>query len=144
MPRWWKEEYDPGKHRNKMVTGYSESYEEDYRPNDNLKKRHVIFVEVARFTFIFFSLTELAVAITYFDKKVHPSQRIRMGGDSWEFQRWYERLPPGLNNSHNRPKVVKALHAAWRHFDKDAEYQPVVLTLVHLKTLAVHPDPRPL
>jgi hypothetical protein len=34
------------------------------------------------------------------------------GGDHWEYQPWQSRLPAGINNRHNRAKVLSALESA--------------------------------
>ncbi|HVT33293.1 MAG TPA: hypothetical protein VHE32_11630 [Rhodanobacteraceae bacterium] len=72
----------------------------------------VLVVVVGRFRLEFLSSAQLEAAIAYFRS---PSETTRMpagGGDHWEFQRWQSRLPAGINNSHNRPKVLAALDSA--------------------------------
>lgn len=128
MARWWKENYDASKHVNQMdglpieIDGGAPELP---RPDD-LAPCHVVFVEVARFTFTFFSLDELHECLGFYERRVHPSSRRHIGGaDHWELERWFERLPAGLNNDHNRPKVVAALRSASAEFSVDPCYRPV-------------------
>jgi len=46
-----------------------------------------------------------------------PSSRLSVGSaDSWEMQRWCERLPMYLSEEPKRQKIVKALTSALEHF----------------------------
>ena len=75
-------------------------------------------VRVASFTFRFASLEQLRDCHAYYDAKLHPSSRIshsellKGGGDRFETQRWFERLPMHLLEEPKRQKVVKALAEA--------------------------------
>ena len=128
MARWWKEPYDPQKHGNAMPDIIGERYPSDggHRADGGLLPEHVIFVRVARFTFLFLSLEQLRACLAYFERKLHPSSRLPIGGaDHWEVQRWFDRLPRGLMNEHKRPKVVNALRTALEEYERDSDYRPV-------------------
>jgi hypothetical protein len=75
------------------------------------------FVRVCGFTFEFWSIGHIAVALDYFRRKVHPSSRV--GGNWGEHdvtQRWFERLPLRLQESGRRERVVTALEQARAKF----------------------------
>jgi hypothetical protein len=70
-------------------------------------------VAVASFTFRFVSIAQIRDCLFYYEQKTHPSSRIlTSGGDHWEFERWFERLPMYLLEDAKRAKVVKALRRA--------------------------------
>lgn len=116
MPRIHIEQFDEKIHRNHMpevescisFTGY------------------VIVVEVGRYRLEFLSLTQLAAAIEYFEKREGVSTRLSASvGDHWEFQSWISRLPAGINNKHNRSRVLSTLKQAYKKFVSDKHYYPV-------------------
>jgi hypothetical protein len=79
----------------------------------NLVPRNMLMVAVASFTFRFVSVEQIRDCLSYYEQKTHPSSRIAArGGDHWEFQRWFERLPMYLLEDAKRTKVVKALRKA--------------------------------
>ena len=130
MARWWKEEYDVKRHRNKMKGWVDDEYQLNlnFTAKDSLIQQHVIFVEVAQFTFSFLSLRQLEVCLEYFEKKIPGGSRIEGGigaNDHWEVQRWFERLPKGLHSERKRPKIVSALRKAYAEFSNDSDYRPV-------------------
>ena len=86
----------------------------DPRPEDrNLVPRNVILVVVSSFTFRFVSIEQIQDCISYFEQKTHPSSMLSIGGgDHWESQRWFERLPMYLMENSKRTKVLKALRKA--------------------------------
>jgi hypothetical protein len=70
-------------------------------------------VAVASFTFRFISVEQIRDCLSYYEQKTHPSSRLSTrGGDHWEFERWFERLPMYLLEDAKRTKVVKALRKA--------------------------------
>jgi hypothetical protein len=74
-------------------------------------------VRVEGFTFEFHSPEQVVACLQHFRRKILPTGRLPRdlgGGDHWEFQRWYERLPAGLRREAKRPKVVAALEEAAR------------------------------
>lgn len=81
----------------------------------------VVVVDVASFTFQFFSIQQLRDCLAYYQQKIRPSSRLSIGGaDHWEAQRWFERLPVHLLESSKRKRVVKALNEALSLFESDA------------------------
>jgi hypothetical protein len=112
MPKIWKEELDTARHSNKMDALVS------YLPKISGLAPYVYFVRVCSFTFEFHSIEQIKICLEYFEKKIHPSSRIEIGGaDSWEVQRWYERLPMYLLEEPTRLRVVKALMSAIKVFE---------------------------
>jgi hypothetical protein len=112
MAKIWKEELDTARHSNKMDTLVS------YSPKIGGLAPFVYFVRVCSFTFEFHSIEQINLCLAYFEKKIHPSSRIDIGGaDSWEVQRWYERLPMYLLEEPKRQRVVKALMSAIKVFE---------------------------
>ncbi len=74
--------------------------------------RKVLAVCVGRFRLEFVSCAQLEAAVAYFRSPSGSTRLSAGGGDHWEFQPWQSRLPAGINNAHNRPKVLAALEAA--------------------------------
>jgi hypothetical protein len=73
----------------------------------------VLFVRVAGFTFEFHSVEQIRVCLALYAKKLHPSIRLPIdGGDHWESQRWFKRLPLSLQEEPKRKKVAAALEEA--------------------------------
>jgi hypothetical protein len=55
--------------------------------------------------------------------QIHPSSRLRvykenLGGDHWETQRWFEKLPLYLLEKSKSPKVVAALERALTEYQQ--------------------------
>ena len=112
MAKIWKEELDTTHHTNKMDAPVS------YSPKIAGLALCVYFVRVCSFTFEFHSIGQIKLCLEYFEKKIHPSSRIDIGGaDSWEVQRWYERLPAYLLEEPKRLLIVKALMSAIDEFE---------------------------
>lgn len=113
MARIWKERLNPAKHRNPMAEADSSTVPA------RSSHRDVYLVEVCSFTFEFHSLSQLEACLAFYDRKLHPSSRLNArGGDHWEFQRWFERLPMYLREEPKRIKVAKALRRALLLFGK--------------------------
>lgn len=113
MSQIWKELYDPIRHRD-FMTGYQGPGGVgglDF-PRDNLIDKWVYFVREASFTFQFHSVQQIEEARAYFNQTVHPARR--QPGHELEhcWQRWFERLPAGLNGGTKRLKVLRALDEA--------------------------------
>lgn len=102
MARIWTEEFNPDRHVNHMP-------EVDDRIGSF---RRVLIVEVGRYRLEFLSLAQLEAAIAYFERPGGSTRLDPSGGDHWEFQPWQSRLPKGIINSHNRPRILKALRSA--------------------------------
>ena len=114
MSRWWIEVYDSKRHANAMKGVVDGAYQCDFdaTPKDSLIRYSVVKVAVASFEFLFLNGQQLEVALEHFNHKIHPSQRVKVDGDHWEMQRWFERLPSGLTREPTRSRVVKALEQA--------------------------------
>ena len=122
MSRHWKEQYDPNKHRNHMR---GEGCKIPPLRNQQLDPRWVFFVRECGFTFEFHSLGQLRVCLDYFRVALRPPTRIsgelwKYGGDHWERQRWFERLPAELYRKSKRKRIVKALERAQTEFEREA------------------------
>ena len=67
------------------------------------------FIRVCGFTFEFWSIPQIEVALRFYKDKVHPSKRNKTWGEHDVTQRWYERVPQYLQENGKRERVVKAL-----------------------------------
>ena len=112
----WKEKTDPEKHRDYVATSHIGGMPVD-RPKDNLIESWVYFVKEAGFTFQFVTLAQLETCIDYFSHKTHPSTKSFNNEHEHYWQRWFERLPPGLLKK--REKVLKTLLEARQTFKKE-------------------------
>lgn len=78
-----------------------------------LEPHEVLFVRVVGFTFEFHSVEQVRACLAFYARKLHATSRLPTeGGDRWEFQRWFERLPLFLREEPKRKKVVAALEEA--------------------------------
>ena len=115
MAKVWKEEFDGTRHSNKM-----DGAARRQRPQANFVPEWVFFVRTCSFTFEFHNLDEIAECLAYYSQKLHPSSRLDIGAaESWEAQRWSERLPMYLLEEPKRLKVVKALASALEQFEAE-------------------------
>jgi len=88
-----------------------------------LERHNVLLVNVCDFTFEFHNREQLQACLVFYTKKHHPSSRLpvssgQFGGDQWETQRWFERLPLYLREKAKRVQVVAALEDAARRDQK--------------------------
>lgn len=109
----WKEPLDVRLHRD-YVSGAQD-------PGGRLVDRStsdgwVYFVRVCAFTFSFSALSQLREANDYFRQAVHPTRREPGHELEHYWQRWFERLPAGLNGGTKRPRVRRALSRALASF----------------------------
>lgn len=95
------EAFDPEVHRDHMPEVSSSS-----------PARHVLVVASGKFRLEFLSQAQLEAAIAYFRSPSGSTRVPATGGDHWEFQPWQSRLPAGINNAHNRDRVLSALLSA--------------------------------
>ena len=86
---------------------------------DNLVEKWAYFVYAASFTFQFQSIVQIKEARQYFSQKIHPARRLPGVTLEHCWQRWFERLPPGLQSDAKRKKVVKALDQAIDEFGSE-------------------------
>ena len=95
------EAFDPAVHRDHMPEIPSPS-----------PARCVLVVSSGKFRLEFLSQAQLEAGITYFRSPSGSTRVSAIGGDHWEFQPWQSRLPAGINNAHNRERVLSALLSA--------------------------------
>jgi hypothetical protein len=95
------ESFDPILHRNHMP--------ELPAPASPQK---VLVVVVGKFRLEFLSRAQFDAAMAYFASPSGTTRMTAMGGEHWEFQPWRSRLPAGINNRHNRPRVLAVLTSA--------------------------------
>ena len=95
------EAFDPSVHRDHMPEVSSPS-----------SPRQVLAVTSSKFRLEFLSQAQLEAAISYFRSPSGSTRLPATGGDHWEFQPWQSRLPAGINNAHNRSRVLTALLSA--------------------------------
>lgn len=119
MAKIWKEKFAPSRHQSKMDV--------PVRPKLGGLPPWLYFVRVCSFTFEFHSIEQIKICLAYYEKKLHPSSRIDIGAaDSWEVQRWFERLPMYLLEKPKRHRVVKALNSTIKEFGELYPLKPVV------------------
>jgi hypothetical protein len=135
MSEHWSKETDSG--RTHML---GEGLEVWRSSDPNLDPNIVYFVRVCSFTFEFGNLSQLEVCLQFYRQKTHPSSSVpgwrKCGGDHWEMQRWFEKLPLKFQNNHCRPRIVKALEKALADFGQDSRYPSKRST-----TIAIPPHP---
>jgi hypothetical protein len=127
MATFWKEPVDPARHRDFMGGGYQGDGVLDVGgwpiiPADT--DGWVYFVRVASFTFSFVSLEQLEGALSFFDRTVHPARRRPGPRLEHYWQRWFERLPPGLVGGSKRSRIHRALMTALSAFANSSARQP--------------------
>lgn len=112
------EKYDPTRHRNPMW--YIDDVQRALHEREpSLITYKVCLVRVCGFTFTFHSLTQIRLCLAYYELEYQPSSRLpvyqkNLGGDHWEMQRWFEKLPMYLLEKPKRSKVVAALKKAMK------------------------------
>ena len=117
MARIWSERYDSAKHKDKMWGQGPAPH-----PERDLVDKLVYFVNVCQFTFEFHSIEQIEACLEFFSQKIRPTSRVPnkdrlgWGGDRWEEQRWYDRLPHRLLKEPKRQKLVSALERALDQF----------------------------
>jgi len=118
MARITIEPYDPARHRNPMW--YIDSVQQvRHNRAPTIIPCKVCLVRVCGFTFTFHSLTQIQLCLAYYELEHQPSSRLpvyqeNLGGDHWETQRWFEKLPMYLLEKPKRGKVVAALKKAMK------------------------------
>ena len=89
-----------------------------YHRAGTIDPHRVQFVRVEGFTFEFHSAEQARACLEFYRVKIPPSGRVSAetmrGGDHWEFQRWFDRLPGELRREPKRLRVVTALEEAVR------------------------------
>jgi hypothetical protein len=117
MPKFWTEPFDAARHHCRM---YVEGDDRPASSDARLDPHPVYFVRVCSFTFEFHSIRQVEACLAYFSQKVRPSSRVPwyepIGGDHFERQRWYERLPMWLLEEPKRLAVLKSLGRALTAF----------------------------
>jgi hypothetical protein len=116
MARITIEDYKAVRHGNPMWY-IDDAQRERYSRAPTIVPYKVCMVDVCGFTFIFHSLSQLRLCLDFYSLEHHPSSRLpvydeNLGGDHWEAQRWFEKLPQYLLEKPKRAKVVTALKKA--------------------------------
>jgi hypothetical protein len=116
MARITIEEFDATSHGNPMWY-IDDAQRERHNRAPTLVPYKVCLVDVCGFTFVFHSLLQLRLCLEYYSQDLQPSSRLpvydkNLGGDHWESQRWFEKLPQYLLEKPKRSKVVAALTKA--------------------------------
>jgi hypothetical protein len=116
------EPFDPKRHPNPM--GYiDQTQDKRYWRAPSLSDYQVCLVQVCGFIFFFHSTEQLGLCLDFYRREHHPSSRLpvyteNLGGDHWETQRWFEKLPQYLLEKPKRRKVVQALERALIEYSK--------------------------
>lgn len=116
MARITIEDFDATRHGNPMWY-IDDAQRERYLRAPTIVPYKVCLVDVCGFTFVFHSLPQLRLCLEYYLQAHQPSSRLpvydkNFGGDHWETQRWFEKLPQYLLEMPKRTKVVAALKKA--------------------------------
>jgi hypothetical protein len=123
MPKILIEDYDPVRHPNPMQ--YVDSAQAKRRERGGkLVPYRVCIVRVADFEFLFHSTVQLELCLEYYRLEHLPSTRLpvhtgNFGGDHWETQRWFERLPGRLRAEGIRQKVIAVLETALETYSRE-------------------------
>jgi hypothetical protein len=108
--KFWKERFDLSRHKDQMDSLVHVQYATD--PHASIRTHWIYFAEIAGFTFEFMSLDQVRECLAHFEQRLHPSSRLDIGSaDSWEVQRWYERIPGHLQSDRDRSDIVRVLSA---------------------------------
>jgi len=91
--------------------------QERYARSGGLAPYKVCLVDVCGFRFIFHSVMQIELCLDYYSRQPQPTSRLpvhtqNLGGDHWETQRWFEKLPMFLLEKSKRPRVLAALERA--------------------------------
>lgn len=106
MAKIWKEPLDVERHRD-FISGAQDAG--GVPINKKSSDGWVYFVRECGFIFQFASLEQLRQALDYFSTTVHPPNRVPGISLEHYWQRWFERLPPGLTGGQKRVRISKAL-----------------------------------
>jgi hypothetical protein len=92
-----------------------------YHSTKGLVPYKVCLVDVCGFRFTFHSVMQIELCHDYFAQKIRMSGRLpvyreNLGGDHYETQRWFEKLPARLSHHSKRPKILSALEMAINEF----------------------------
>ncbi len=112
MSRVWREHADPKKHSD-FMSNYTEGGLPIEKSRDNLIDKWVYFVDVCNFTFQFESLEQVKEAKSYFEEKIHKSNRsLYHPPHEHHWHPWFCKLPKGITKESKKAKVIKALNQA--------------------------------
>jgi hypothetical protein len=122
MARIIIEDYKPNLNGHRNPMGYVDNAQRGrYSRAPSLMPYKVCLVNVCDFTFEFHSVPQLKLCLEYYLAERHPSSRLpvyteNLGGDHWETQRWFEKLPQYLLEKPKRTKVVAAFTKALKEY----------------------------
>jgi hypothetical protein len=119
------EDFDSTRHGNPMWYIDNAQRERHLRA-PTIVRYKVCLVRVCGFSFVFHSLPQLRLCLEYYSQEHQPSSRLLLyeknfGGDHWEAQRWFEKLPQYLLEKPKRTKVVAALTKAIEEYSRVPE-----------------------
>jgi len=125
MARVTIEDYDPSRHGNPMWY-IDDAQRERYNRAPTTVPYKVCLVDVCGFTFVFYSLPQLRLCQEYYSQEHPPSSRLpvydkTLGGDHWQAQRWFEKLPQYLLEKPKRSKVIVAFTKALHEYSRVPE-----------------------
>lgn len=109
MAQIWKERLDADKHSDYMTGYQSEGGFPVEKPRDNLLESWVYFMKIPDCELQFIGRDQVVVAKEYFEQKIHPARREWNNGLEHYWQRWFERLPPGVHRDSNRKRILRVL-----------------------------------
>ena len=124
MPQIVIEPYDSTRHSNPM-RWIDDTQRARHERAPNLIPYSVCLVTVKGFTFVFHSVEQIQICLDYYRRKIHASGRLpvyteNLGGDHFECQRWFERLPHFLLEEKTRHVVVSILQRAVTEYSQVA------------------------
>jgi hypothetical protein len=125
MARITIEDFDAMRHGNPMWY-IDDAQRERHQRAPTIVPYKVCVVNVCGFAFVFHSLSQLRLCLEYYSLEHQPSSRLpvydkNLGGDHWETQRWFEKLPQYLLEKPKRLKVVVALKKALEAYSEVPE-----------------------
>jgi hypothetical protein len=109
MAQHWKERLDTKKHRDFMTGSQDAGGIPVEAPADNLITRWVYFIQTTDCTLQFVSVEQIHTARDYFSVRIHAARREWNNGLEHYWQRWFERLPPGVHREPARVRILSAL-----------------------------------
>jgi hypothetical protein len=120
MARITIEDFDAMRHGN-LMWYIDDAQRERYQRAPMIVPYRVCLVSGCGFRFIFHSLPQLRLYLEYYSLEHQPSSRLPVGGDHWESQRWFDKLPQFLLEKPKRLKVVAALRKALERYSEMPE-----------------------
>jgi hypothetical protein len=115
MAKIWREELDLKRHRD-FVSGHQDAGGVPIDPHAS--DGWVYFVRECSFTFQFVTIDQIRECRDYFGARLHSARRRSGITLEHHWQRWFERLPPGLVADPKRTRILEALERALATFGR--------------------------